>query len=126
MKKNSITSNQKIDLKIISFDNINQFFEGDLENISNLINIFEKLLLNFLNIIEEFPITRNYDLLRLNAHKLRSSFGMFGVSTVDLEKIEYSDDMELERLTNHIIRLKLKICEIINEIKIINAKINDN
>ena len=76
----------------ISLTSLKEFIGEDTEQLNEIINSFQEQLEKFLSSIEGLFLEKKFQEIRLYAHKMKTSFGMFSISTEELVKIESTDD----------------------------------
>ena len=110
--------------KLVSLNNLKEFVGDNNEQILLMIDSFETQLAQFLLVVNTDFIDKNYDSLRKNAHKLKTSFGMFGIYAKELETIEFTKDDEFEfNKDSTILPLKEHISKILVELNTIKNEI---
>lgn len=110
--------------KLVSLNNLKEFVGDNNEQILLMIDSFETQLAQFLLVVKTDFIDKNYDSLRKNAHKLKTSFGMFGIYAKELETIEFTKDDEFEfNKDSTILPLKEHISKILVELNTIKNEI---
>ena len=110
--------------KLVSLDHLKEFVGDNNEQILLMIDSFETQLAQFLLMLNTNFIDKNYESIKKNAHKLKTSFGMFGISTKELETIEFTKDEEFELYSEAIIQpLKEYINQILAELNTIKNEI---
>jgi len=110
--------------KLVSLDHLKEFVGDNNEQILLMIDSFETQLAQFLLMMNTNFIDKNYDSIRKNAHKLKTSFGMFGIYAKALETIEFTKDEEFELNPDTIIQpLKEHINQIFAELNTIKNEI---
>lgn len=110
--------------QLISLDHLKEFVGDNNEQILLMIDSFETQLAQFLLMMNTNFIDKNYEQIRKNAHKLKTSFGMFGIHAKALETIEFTKDEEFELNPDTIIQpLKEHINQIFAELNTIKNEI---
>ena len=110
--------------KLVSLDHLKEFVGDNNEQILLMIDSFETQLAQFLLMMNTNFIDKNYEQIRKNAHKLKTSFGMFGIYAKALETIEFTKDEEFELNPDTIIQpLKEHINQIFAELNTIKNEI---
>lgn len=110
--------------KLVSLDHLKEFVGDNNEQILLMIDSFETQLAQFLLMMNTDFIDKNYEQIRKNAHKLKTSFGMFGIYAKALETIEFTKDEEFELNPDTIIQpLKEHINQIFAELNTIKNEI---
>lgn len=110
--------------KLVSLDHLKEFVGDNNEQILLMIDSFETQLAQFLLMMNTNFIDKNYDSIRKNAHKLKTSFGMFGIHAKALETIEFTKDEDFELHSEAIIQpLKEHINQILAELNTIKNEI---
>lgn len=89
---NSISIPSKPNEETISLTSLKEFIGEDTEQLNEIINSFQEQLEKFLSSIEGLFLEKKFQEIRLYAHKMKTSFGMFSISTEELVKIESTDD----------------------------------
>lgn len=110
--------------KLVSLDHLKEFVGDNNEQILLMIDSFKTQLAQFLLMMNTNFIDKNYEQIRKNAHKLKTSFGMFGIYAKALETIEFTKDEEFELNPDTIIQpLKEHINQIFAELNTIKNEI---
>ena len=110
--------------QLVSLDHLKEFVGDNNEQILLMIDSFETQLAQFLLMVNTNFIDKNYESVKKNAHKLKTSFGMFGISTKELETIEFTKEEEFELHSEAIIQpLKEYINQILAELNTIKNEI---
>lgn len=108
----------------LSIDNLNDFFGHDHKQIRNIIQLFEEQLKTLLELLIAFPQNNAFDEIRNNAHKMKSSFGMFNIDATQLNIVEYASNEELLFDSQKILLpLKSQLPHILQELKTITNEI---
>lgn len=110
--------------KLVSLDHLKEFVGDNNEQILLMIDSFETQLAQFLLMMNTNFIDKNYEQIRKNAHKLKTSFGMFGINAKALETIEFTKGEEFELYSETVIQpLKEHINQILAELNTIKNEI---
>lgn len=108
----------------LSIDNLKDFFGHNHKQIRNIIQLFEEQLKTLFELLNAFPQNNAFDDIRNNAHKMKSSFGMFSIDATQLDIVEYASNKEL--LYNNqkiLLPLKSQLANILQELKTITNEI---
>lgn len=113
--------------KMVSLDTLKEFIGNDAGQLIIMVQSFEDQLNNFLILANNFIINKDYDSIRKNAHKLKTSFGMFSIYANELETIESLKDEDFSSKQSVILTpISKQINLIIKELKSIKNEIGIN
>lgn len=104
--------------EIFSFESLKEFFGDDEEQLQEITKSFKEQLEIFISVVSRLVEEEKFQEIRLYAHKMKSSFGMFSISTDELKNIEAVTDQDFcANRTDILIPLLNQVHDILNKLK---------